>query len=233
MSGVLPLLMHLVEGPAPLPRSVGENPPEDVAADQDGQEAEPPPPPALGVPERPFRSRYAPGPSLRLGVLALRPSVSYDTREYFTGVCNGDADFRPGADLPRMAPGMIFSLDLGPVRGDGDPFRRRLGSGMVRRRPSGVVRRIKQCAQDGLLFFPNHARRVMNDDDFHRRPRDGPRLRPARGFDLPSAFPRTLASEPAALLSSTFSSAANLPVASPGPSVAMLRRAEDGRAAGI
>jgi hypothetical protein len=52
-------------------------------------------------------------------VLALRPSVSYDTREYFTGVYSGDVDLRPGADLPRMAPGMIFSLDLGPVRVDG------------------------------------------------------------------------------------------------------------------
>lgn len=63
--------------------------------------------------------RYAPGPSLRLGVLALRLSVSYDAREYFTGVYSGDVDLRPGADLPRLAPGMIFSLDLGPVRVDG------------------------------------------------------------------------------------------------------------------
>lgn len=37
---------------------------------------------------------------------------------------------------------------------------------MVRHRGSVLVRRIKQCAQDGLLLFSDHARREMNDDDF-------------------------------------------------------------------
>ena len=37
---------------------------------------------------------------------------------------------------------------------------------MVRRKPSQVVRRIKQCAQDGLLFFSDHARREMNEEHF-------------------------------------------------------------------
>jgi hypothetical protein len=37
---------------------------------------------------------------------------------------------------------------------------------MVRRRKSTIVRRIKQCAQDRLLLFSDHARREMNDDQF-------------------------------------------------------------------
>jgi hypothetical protein len=38
---------------------------------------------------------------------------------------------------------------------------------MVRRRASHAIRRIKQCAQDGLLLFSDHARREMNDDGFN------------------------------------------------------------------
>jgi hypothetical protein len=38
---------------------------------------------------------------------------------------------------------------------------------MVRRRANKVVLRIKQCAQDGLLLFSDHARREMNDDNFN------------------------------------------------------------------
>ena len=38
---------------------------------------------------------------------------------------------------------------------------------MVRRRASSVIRKIKQCAKDGLLLFSDHARREMNDDGFN------------------------------------------------------------------
>lgn len=37
---------------------------------------------------------------------------------------------------------------------------------MVRRRSSKITRRIRQCAQDGLLLFTDHARREMNSDLF-------------------------------------------------------------------
>ena len=111
------LILHLA-GPEDLPRSLQENPPQEVQVDPNGQEAEPLRPPALGIPEEEFHPRYAPGPSLRWTVLAVRPAVSYDTREYGPGVYSGAVDFKPGTDLPRWVPGAAFSLDLGSVRVD-------------------------------------------------------------------------------------------------------------------
>ncbi len=37
---------------------------------------------------------------------------------------------------------------------------------MARTRSAKVLRRIKQCAQDGLVLLSDHARREMNDDAF-------------------------------------------------------------------
>lgn len=37
---------------------------------------------------------------------------------------------------------------------------------MVRRRSAKILRRIKQCAQDGLILYSDHARREMEDDAF-------------------------------------------------------------------
>lgn len=37
---------------------------------------------------------------------------------------------------------------------------------MARSRSAKVLRRIKQCAQDRLILYSDHARREMNDDAF-------------------------------------------------------------------
>ena len=100
-----------------LPRRLADASPEE--ADQEGQEPEPPRPLTLEAPELPFKPRYEPGTALRLSLLWLHPRVSYDTREYNPGVFSGDVDLSRRGGLPRYAPGLAFSLDLGPVRVDG------------------------------------------------------------------------------------------------------------------
>lgn len=98
-----------------LPRTLAEDIPEEV---QDGQERDWPRPDGLTPPDRPFKPRYEPGPSLRASLLFLRPRVSYDTREYGPGVFSGDVDLGSRAGLPRFAPGGALSLDLGALRAD-------------------------------------------------------------------------------------------------------------------
>lgn len=100
-----------------LPRRLADDPPEEGY--QEGQETEPPRPLTLEAPERPFKPRYEPGSALRLSVLWLQPRVSYDTREYNPGVFSGDVDLSRRADLPSFAPGLAFSMDLGPIPVDG------------------------------------------------------------------------------------------------------------------
>ena len=95
-----------------LPRSLAEE-------IQDDQDPEVPRPLRLDAPDRPFRPRYPRDRAFRLAVLALRPNVSYDTREYFPVNFSGDVDLSDRADLPRFAPGVAFSLDLGALRVDG------------------------------------------------------------------------------------------------------------------
>lgn len=100
-----------------LPRRVAEDLLERV--EQEGQEPDLPKPLTLEAPELPFKPRYEAGSALRLSVLWLQPRVSYDTREYNPGVFSGDVDLSRRGGLPRYAPGLSFSLDLGPMRADG------------------------------------------------------------------------------------------------------------------
>lgn len=109
------ILMTLLLALDELPRDLND----DVIEDQEEQDPEPLRPPTLGAPERPFRPRYPRDSAFRLSALILQPSVSYDTREYFPGNFSGDVDLNRRADLPRVAPGFAFSLELGPVRVDG------------------------------------------------------------------------------------------------------------------
>ncbi len=102
-----------------LPRSLADDLPEEVEDPQDGQDQDWPKPDRLvAPPERPFSPRHTPGPGARVSFLMLRPKVSYDTREYFPELFSGDVDLSRRADLPRFAPGLALSLDLGPVRAD-------------------------------------------------------------------------------------------------------------------
>lgn len=104
-------LMLAIGDPDALPRSL-----KDEIQEQD---PETPRPSTLDAPERPFRPRWPRDEALRLSVLALRPGVSYDTREYNPGVYSGDVDLSRRAGLPRFAAGAAFGLDLGAVRVDG------------------------------------------------------------------------------------------------------------------